>query len=137
MPVQDATPAIFTVDGSGGGQAAILNQDGSLNSVDQPADKGSTIVLFITGAGQTNPPGDDGKVTTADGPLPAPILPVYVIIDNQFAQVVFAGAAPSMVQGVTQINAVVPDNVSSGQYIQITVYVGDYSTPGNVNLVIR
>jgi len=105
--------------------------------VDQPADKGSTIVLFITGAGQTTPGGDDGKVTSADGTLPTPILPVYVIIDNQFAQVVYAGAAPSMVQGVTQINAVVPANVSSGQYIQISVYVGDYSSPGNVNLVIR
>src|SRR6202041_3479673 len=33
MPVASAVPGIFTLDGSGHGQAAVLNQDGTLNSI--------------------------------------------------------------------------------------------------------
>ncbi len=39
----------------GYGQAAALNQDGTLNSVDNPADQGSIVMLFVTGAGAMTP----------------------------------------------------------------------------------
>ena len=37
LPVADAAPAIFTMDGSGVGPGAILNQDFSINSPSNPA----------------------------------------------------------------------------------------------------
>jgi uncharacterized protein (TIGR03437 family) len=37
VPVADTVPAIFTLDASGRGQGAILNQDGTINSVSNPA----------------------------------------------------------------------------------------------------
>jgi len=37
MNVFDAVPALFTADGTGHGQAAILNQDGTVNSTANPA----------------------------------------------------------------------------------------------------
>jgi hypothetical protein len=40
FPVAEASPAIFTQDGSGVGQGAIVNQDQSLNSPSNPAIKG-------------------------------------------------------------------------------------------------
>ncbi len=40
MPVLGSRPGIFTVDGSGRGQGAILNEDGTLNSPSNPARKG-------------------------------------------------------------------------------------------------
>lgn len=63
LPVAASAPALFTDDTSGKGQGAVLNQDGSLNSPSHPAAPGSVVVLYGTGAGQTNPPGVDGQVT--------------------------------------------------------------------------
>ncbi len=55
IPVAPASPAIFTLDASGAGQAAALNQDSSVNSPSNPAARGTVAVLFATGAGQTDP----------------------------------------------------------------------------------
>ena len=63
----------------------------------ESAAKGSTVVLFLTGEGQTSPPGVTGKVTTQSAvpPLtPQPILPVRVLIGGQTASIAFYGRAP-------------------------------------------
>lgn len=57
LPVVAAAPAIFTADSSGRGQGAILNQNGSLNNIRNQADRGSVVVLYLTGEGATNPTG--------------------------------------------------------------------------------
>jgi sugar lactone lactonase YvrE len=54
--VVDTSPSIFTTSG-GAGQAAALNEDGSLNSQSNPAERGSIVVFFATGEGETNPRG--------------------------------------------------------------------------------
>ena len=136
LPVVPATPALFTLDGSGGGAGAILNEDASPNSPSNPAGRGSIVVLYGTGAGQTNPVGEDGKIST-DLPLPSPLLGVTVFIDNQPAEVLYAGAAPGMVQGVIQINARVPAAASPGPAIPVSLKVGNYSSPSAVTLSVR
>jgi uncharacterized protein (TIGR03437 family) len=80
MPVllQGSSPGIFTFNSSGQGQAAAINQDGTINSAANPAPAGSVISLYATGEGATSPAGVDGKIASA--PLPAPILPVSVTI---------------------------------------------------------
>ena len=136
IPVVPAAPALFSQDGTGGGPGAILNQDGTPNSAANPAARGSLVVLYGTGAGQTNPAGDDGRISTGS-PLPSPVLPVTVFIDNQPAQLLYAGAAPGMVQGIIQINARVPDTVSIGDGIQVMFKVGSYSSPNTVTMSVR
>jgi len=136
MTVLPATPALFSLDGTGGGPGAILNQDGSLNSSGNPADRGSIVVLYGTGAGQTNPAGNDGQIS-ARLPLPTPVLPVSIFIDGQPAEVVYAGAAPGMVQGVIQINARVPATASTGPTITAIFVVGNYSSPNTVTLAVK
>lgn len=136
VPVLPATPALFSLDGTGGGPGAILNQDGTKNNFANPAGRGSVVVLYATGVGQTNPNGDDGMVTAA-APFPAPLLPVDVFIDNQPAEILFAGAAPGMIQGITQINARVPQSASTGDQIKVMLKVGDYSSPNTVTLSVR
>jgi uncharacterized protein (TIGR03437 family) len=136
VPVVAATPALFSVDGTGGGPGAILNQDGTPNTWDTPADHGSVVVLYGTGAGQTDPPGDDGKIS-GDLPLPTPRLPVTVYIDNQPAEVLYVGAAPGLVQGVIQINVRVPDSAQSGISIPVKFKVGDYWSGNSVTVAIR
>jgi len=135
MTVTPAAPAIFAADGTGGGQGAILNEDSSANSWDNPADQGSIVVLYATGAGQTAPPGEDGKITS-DLPYPKPLLPVQVFIDNQPAEVLYAGAAPGLVQGVLQINARIPAGASEGG-VTVTIQVGDAVSPNTVMVVVR
>ena len=71
MPVSTAIPGIFTMDTSGHGQGAIVNQDGTVNSAANPAPAGSIISVYATGEGQTSPGGADGK--PADWPAPVPV----------------------------------------------------------------
>ena len=54
VPVLTARPGIFGVDGSGHGQGAILNEDGSPNSPSNPAQRGSIIMLY-DGRGRGGP----------------------------------------------------------------------------------
>jgi uncharacterized protein (TIGR03437 family) len=49
--IPGSTPGIFTDDGTGTGQGAILNQDGSVNGTKKPAKPGDIISVFMTGAG--------------------------------------------------------------------------------------
>ncbi|HEV3197391.1 MAG TPA: SBBP repeat-containing protein [Bryobacteraceae bacterium] len=51
-PAAAASPAIYSVDGSGAGQAYILNSDGTLNSPSNPAATGSAVTIFAAGAGR-------------------------------------------------------------------------------------
>ena len=111
VPVQAASPGIFTLDASGRGQGAILNQDNSVNSASNPATGGSIIVIYATGAGQTNPDSVDGRITGAQ--LPLPRLPVTVSIGGVDAQVLYAGAAPGLVSGVLQVNARIPAGLAA------------------------
>jgi uncharacterized protein (TIGR03437 family) len=128
-----AAPGIFTA-GGGTGQGAILNQNLSVNSAGNPANKGEVIVLYVTGEGQTNPAGITGKVTTTS-PTP-PLTPqpvsgaVTVTIDGLPAAVQFYGEAPGLVAGVMQVNAVVPQGASSGD-AKVVVKVGD--APSQLN----
>lgn len=128
LPVLDAVPGLFTRDASGTGAAAALNQDGSVNSADRPAPAGSVIVLFGTGDGLPDPVPADGAVITG-APLPKPQFPVNVLVDGQPAELLYAGAAPSLVAGVLQLNVRLPADVA-GAAVPIRLSVG--SAPGNV-----
>ena len=136
VPAVPAAPALFAQDGSGGGQGAILNADGSLNSWDKPADRGSVIALFGTGLGQTNPQGDDG-VVTGGITLAAPILPVQALIDGQPAEIVYAGAAPGVVQGIVQVNVRIPATTPPAYGIRVMLRAGEYTGPSTIFLNVR
>ncbi|MCX6606329.1 MAG: hypothetical protein NTV52_22440 [Acidobacteria bacterium] len=101
-----ANPAIFTIDGSGRGPAAALNEDGSLNSEDNPAKVGSIIVLYITGAGEPITPERTGTIATEPGG--ALKWNVEVSFGNFFigseAEVLYAGDSPGSVRGLVQLN---------------------------------
>jgi uncharacterized protein (TIGR03437 family) len=134
-PVVLFRPALFTANSSGKGQAAVLNQNSELNSGTNPADKGSIVVLYATGEGQTNPPGVDGLV--AGAVAPKPLFPVRVKIGGVDADVVYYGAAPGLVSGVLQVNAVVPPGTASGVAVPVTISVGAVNSPAGTTLAVR
>jgi uncharacterized protein (TIGR03437 family) len=136
VAVVPAAPALFSRDGTGGEIGAIINQDGKQNSYGDPAPAGSVITLYATGAGETNPAGNNGQIVSSAPPYPVPVLPVQVSIDNQPADVLYAGAAPGFVQGLIQINVRVPAAASSGQ-VQVVLQVGNYSSPNTAKVVVQ
>lgn len=90
----------------------VFNGDFSPNSASNPAHAGSTMILYLAGAGQTNPPSRDGQVNAA--PLAAPAAPIQIqpFTDDPAnptgLPVAFAGAAPGMAAGILQVNFVAP-----------------------------
>jgi len=133
--VAPTAPAIFTLDSTGSGQGAVLNQDSSVNSPANPATKGSIISIFATGAGQTNPPGVDGQVTGTV--LPMPLLPVSVQIGGLGANVLYAGAAPELISGVLQVNASIPPATPSGPAVPIVLNIGQNKSQPEVTISIK
>jgi uncharacterized protein (TIGR03437 family) len=136
-----ASPGIFTLNGSGSGPAAILNGTGGVNGPNNAASVGSTIVIFLTGEGQTKPAGITGAVTVVNpspnGPLtPQPVAAPVVTIGGATAQVSFYGEAPGLVSGVLQINAVVPSALPSGD-LPLAVSIGGAKSQSGVTVSIR
>jgi uncharacterized protein (TIGR03437 family) len=135
-PVQTATPGLFSLDKSGSGPGAILNQDYSVNSGTNPAARGTAILIYCTGAGVTNPPGSDGVLTPLTQPFLLIPAPVTVLIGGVQATVAYAGAAPGSVAGLTQINAIVPAAAASGS-VPVVVQIGTYSSQTGVTVAVQ
>jgi uncharacterized protein (TIGR03437 family) len=115
VPVVTAAPGIFTLGQTGAGQAAVLNQDGTVNSASNPAARGSTVAVYMTGVGAlTGVALNDGALGPVTPPFPTPIAAITATIDNLPAAVTFAGQAPGLIAGATQVNVVVPQNAAPG-----------------------
>ena len=102
---------IFTMDASGRGVGAILNEDYSPNGTNRPARRGSVIILYATGAGQTDPGSVDGRIVTGIG---RQAQTIGLQIGGVDAEILYAGPAAGLVSGVFQVNARVPLGISSG-----------------------
>lgn len=133
--VASVAPGIFTLNSSGKGQAAVLNEDVTINSSENPAPRDSVVVLYATGEGPTNPAGMDGKVANFE--FPKPLLPVWVKIGGILAEVLYAGAAPGLVAGVMQVNVRIPNNISPGNATPVTLTVGSIGSQQGVTVAIR
>jgi uncharacterized protein (TIGR03437 family) len=138
MPVAAAVPGIFTLDGSGHGQAAVLNQDGTLNSISNPAARGSIITFFACGAGLMTPAVANGTITPPGMlPVPTPVLPVTVAIRGVTAMVEYAGAAPGYVSGLLQVNAQVPTSIDFGNLVPLMLNLGSFASQLDITIALK
>jgi uncharacterized protein (TIGR03437 family) len=135
VPVVSAAPGIFTwnllygVRGMGLDRAFVYNEDGKQNTPRDPATRGSVIIVYATGAGQTAPAGVDGQVT--GDPAPKPLLPVSVRIAGEQTEVLYAGGAPGFVSGLLELHVRVPGTVAVGDALPIELVVDSASSqPG-------
>jgi uncharacterized protein (TIGR03437 family) len=133
VPVRPSAPAIFAVAG-GSGQGAILNEDTSPNSAENRAARGSVVVIYATGEGQTDPGGEDGRLSEA--PFAKPVLPVSVTIGGLPSELLFAGPAPGFA-GLLQVNARVPSEVGPGAAVPVTLAIGSETSQEGVTLAIE
>ncbi|PWT98656.1 MAG: hypothetical protein C5B51_28735 [Terriglobia bacterium] len=140
LPVVDTSPGIFTSSQNGNGQGAILNANQTPNSASNPAAKGSAISIFATGTGVLQQAVPDGSVLfgggatcpnllsstgckpTASGNAAFPAATVSLTIGGQPAPLQYVGPSPGSAAALLQVNALVPDGVSSGpQPVVLTV----------------
>jgi uncharacterized protein (TIGR03437 family) len=126
LPVVAAAPGIFTINNTGSGQGAILNQDSSVNSPSNPAARGSIVSVYMTGTGALNPPLADGLPGPSTAPFPLPVAGVSATIGGVDAPVTFAGQAPGLIAGATQINLQIPQTAPVGAAVPIIVYAAGY-----------
>jgi uncharacterized protein (TIGR03437 family) len=136
LEIAAAAPGLFAADASGRGQGAILNEDGTLNSAANPATPGSVITLYGTGAGETSPPGEDGRIAS-HAIASAPLQPVSVTIGGVPApDISYNGAAPAEVAGKFRIDVRVPPGTPSGDQA-VVVSVGESSSQPGLTAAIR
>ncbi|HWF07192.1 MAG TPA: hypothetical protein VG297_01950 [Bryobacteraceae bacterium] len=137
VPVAGSAPGIFTSNAAGFGQAAAVTLNGTINSSDAPAKLGSFISVYMTGEGQTNPAGVDGKAAVQ--PLPQPLLPVTATIAGQPVSVTYAGGAPGNVAGLMQVNLQIPagliQTLAAGP-VSVPVVVSVGFIPSQINVTI-
>ena len=126
---RSTAPGVYTLTQNGVGSAAALHSDYSLVTLDNPANIGDTLQVFVTGLGAVSPPVPEGAAAPSS-PLSQVVANVQVFIDGQPATVAFKGLAPGFA-GLYQINCVVPEGVSAGQ-----VYL-DVSTPDGYTSVAK
>jgi len=112
VPVQATFPGLFAERSGGAGQAKALNQDGTVNSLLNPARRGTYITVYGIGLGVVEPPAVAGQVPPAS-PLSVAVNPVAASIGGVPATVSFAGLAPG-IPGLYQVNILVPDSVPGG-----------------------
>ena len=110
--------SVFTRDDSG--LVAALNQDGTPNSLDNPAPRGSVITFFASGLGPLTPSVPDNAWTPPQPPFATPVNPIAVYITPVPSGAVglpisYIGPAPSEVPGIYQINAQIPNLDSTGK----------------------
>lgn len=116
LPVTPASPGIFKV----------MNPNSKTNSTANPAPRGSVIVLYATGGGQTVPPGVDGQIVTSH-PYPKPVLPVTVTVGGVNADLLYCGAEPNVVAGMMEIKVQLPTAVS-GAAVPLVLNIGGFTT---------
>ena len=126
MLVGAAEPGVVTLNQSGSGPGAILEQkaDGSvtLNSAANPASPGDALMIYCTGLGTVSPAVAAGSAAPlsslvyTDGKTSATVGGVN-------AQVLFSGLAPGWM-GLYQVNVLVPGGITPASSVPVVLTTG-------------
>jgi uncharacterized protein (TIGR03437 family) len=110
-----SAPAILTTDGSG--QAAVLNENGHPNSVQNPALRGSVVAIYLTG-------------------VPADLTLLGANVGSNAAEVVWAGPAPGF-PGLFQINVRTPAGSAIPGVQPLAVTIDGVQTQAGVTIATK
>src|SRR5258708_3841145 len=88
------------------------------------------VVVTSTPAEEANPlpAGVDGKIAGAV-PLPQVVQPVTVQIGGTGAEILYGGAAPTLVAGVMQLNVRIPTGITPGDAVPVQLTIGGVTSP--------
>jgi CheY-like chemotaxis protein len=114
---------VFTLDASGSGQAAMLNETGCCNSVRNPAVRGKTAVMYATG---------EGLPLAAKYQAGVSRLRVKVAVGGVPAEVLWWGNV-----GIFQVNFRIPADAPTGDAVPLVLTVGSARSSESVTMAIR
>jgi uncharacterized protein (TIGR03437 family) len=128
LALTPVSPGLFTLNATGYGQLAALNEDNTVNGPGNPLTRGHVIQIFGTGQGAVSGGPPDGMLDT--GLAPTVVSPQIQIstISVPPENVVYSGLAPGLI-GVWQINVVVPTTVTAGTSVPVIISLS--SVPSN------
>jgi uncharacterized protein (TIGR03437 family) len=122
ISIREVAPAIFSLSPV---QAAITNQDATLNTTNNPARRGQTIVIYGTGFGAVSEAGGLSRV----------IAPVNAVIGGIEVPAAFAGLTPGAT-GLYQANITIPATLPPG--LTLPLFLKQVGTTSNtVNLAVQ
>ena len=135
IPVVNTSLTFFTASGQGVGQAAAINQDGTVNSPANPAARGSVVSLFINGYGVINSEVSRpvGQVATDSRTVNAP----SVQIGSFNGVVTFAGYVPGFTTSLLQLNVRVPAAGNIGPNVPIFIFQATPLSSQRVFLAVK
>ena len=142
LSLNTASPALFTLTGTGSGQVAAINvTDGTVNSSKNPVARGQYVTLFGTGQGFVPNAPPDGQASS--GPVPTIYLPQILLAGSLLVPnsgIQYSGLAPSLA-GVWQINFQIPATAPTGGAVPIKVLMNsipsdNLQVPGQISVTI-
>jgi uncharacterized protein (TIGR03437 family) len=134
LTVAAAAPAAFTFNSTGSGQAIAANQDYSYNGPSNPAPQNSYLTIYFAGGGQTNPPGTTGGV---NGTTLKYLPTTTASVGGVPATVTFSGAAPGLLDGVSQLDLQLGPNTPSGPAQPLVITINGVSSPQTATLAVQ
>ena len=130
-----AAPALFSM---AGGYVIAQDSTGTLLTADAPAHAGDTVVVYVTGLGQTSPSQAPGEIpVNADRILPATLATLQVTLGGKAVDpslVKYAGVTPGSA-GLYQINIYLPDGIGIDPEIGVTA--GNQAAQTGLKLPVR
>jgi uncharacterized protein (TIGR03437 family) len=116
--VNSAATGVFTNPANGLGTPAALRQDSSIVSAANPARRGETISIYVTGLGAVRGPNGEapppaGEAAPFDRLFRTTADYLFVYIEGTRAPVTFAGLAPGYA-GLYQLNVTIPQDAPQG-----------------------
>ena len=135
VTVAASAPGLFTMNGSGTGQALALNKvSQTLNTSTSPVLQGAVITLYATGAGQLTPSAPDG---TPDSTGTAhPVLPVTATIGGMNASVAYSGGDSGLPPGMIRVDLNVPSGIA-GPLVPVVLTIGTVSSQSGVTIAVQ
>ena len=136
LSVQPGAPGVFR-SGSAGPVTNIPTilraSNGELVTDSNPVHRGDTLVIYLTGLGQTSPAVGTG-LPAPTSPLAAAVNPPQLTMGGVSLPLLYSGLTPGEV-GVYQINAKVPAAVPVGLAITLKITQGGVNTSVNLRVV--
>ncbi len=125
VPLTAYSPAFFEYTDPSG-QKLLAAQDAGYHLIgtQNPAARGSTILLYANGLGPVDTPVPSGEPTPQSAPRTT--ATPQVTIGGQQAQVVFSGLSPQSI-ALYQVNVVVPAGIGTGPQ-KVVMTVNGYSS---------
>jgi uncharacterized protein (TIGR03437 family) len=120
VTILQASPGLFTYAGANNQQYIVaIKANGTVASPTNPANRGETVVIYVTGLPLT--PGIGTNAFPAPGSTAAPAYPIILGVANQGAAYSSVAYSPDLL-GVETITFTVPSSVTPGP-VQISIGV--------------